>query len=301
MTRAPWANPSSSHADGKAAAETVSAAVRAVQRLVQGPVLFCSGGSEANRLALEGRTVLGSLLEHSSVHPYITAWVRVLPSGSIDLADLAAKIRPGVTVACQAVNSETGVIQPIDAVVALARNVGARVHCDAVQGWRMVPTGADTYALSAHKFRGPKGIGALVGHTDASRHGTLSPSLCAGLAAAVERIRPRPHNLAHLLRDRLELALSTMGGIVNGEAEPRVPHVTNVSFPGQRDLVAKLDARGISVSSGCACAKGAPSQLLTAMVGEERAASAVRCSLGETTTPDDVERAIRAFREVLSS
>ena len=105
------------------------------------------------------------------------------------------------------------------------------------------------------------------------------------------------------LRDRLEAALVALGGQVNGEGAPRAPHVTNLAWPGWRgpELVAALDLAGVSVSSGSACSAGTgePSPVLRAMVGDERAGSSVRVSMGETTTLEDIDRAAAIFARVV--
>jgi len=263
-------------------------------------------------------------------------WVRPLEDGRLDLEDLEralasgpggpAGIPPGgprlVTV--QAVNPETGVIQAVGEVARLAHRHGALCHVDAVQAWGRVAwdaSAADSMSLAAHKMRGPKGIGALVtrpGHhvepvllggaqERGLRPGTVDPVACAGLAAAARHARTGPARYAEvlLLRDELErrlMALS-LGARRNGTA-PRAPHVTNLSWPGWKgpELVAALDLEGVSASSGSACSAGTtePSSVLRAMVGEERAASAVRLSMGETTTAADVAEAVRAFERVLA-
>src|SRR5271165_32127 len=130
MTAAGWANPSSIHTDGRESAKHVLAARGAVAGMTGCPhVTLTSGGSEANALALRGRRVIASILEHASIHPFVTRWIRW------DYADLEQALQesPGATVAVQAVNSETGCVQPVARVAALARRYGARVHCDAVQ------------------------------------------------------------------------------------------------------------------------------------------------------------------------
>jgi cysteine desulfurase len=323
MRDAAWANPSSRHAHGRAAAAHVEAARQAVADLAgEGGVVLTSGGTEANNLALwthchRGGTLVTSQLEHASVRevPYPIRWLDVLPNGQIDLADLERALDEGGVscVAVQWVNSETGVIQPVSEVVRLAHEAGVPVHCDAVQGWGKLPAVmADTRSLAAHKFRGPKGIGALVSTVPIApmvfggsqeggiRPGTVDPIACAGLAAAVRRTNPGRHAALAPLRDHLERHLQSLGGLVNGAEAPRAPHVTNVSFLGRKGLPAALDAAGVSVSGGCACSAGKPSVAITAMLGADRADSSVRCSIGETTTAADIVRAVEAFRRVLA-
>jgi cysteine desulfurase len=231
-------------------------------------------------------------------------------------------------VVLQAVNHETGVIQPVPEVAALARSRGVPLHVDAVQAVGRLPSsaweGADLVAVAAHKIRGPKGIGALAarpwvqlrpilgggGQEGGIRPGTQDATACAGLAVAADIARGSPARYAAIapLRDRLEallarICLDTYGAApaLNGTG-PRAPHVFNASWPGWRgiDLCAALDAAGVCVSSGSACAKGfEPSPVIAAIAGVDRAAAAVRVSLGEETTVGDVDEAARRWAAVL--
>jgi cysteine desulfurase len=222
----------------------------------------------------------------------------------------------------QAVNHETGVVQPIAEVVARAKAHGARVHVDAVQAWGKIEVsweGADTVSLAGHKMRGPKGIGALVARPGVRlrpllrggaqerglRPGTVDPVACAGLAVAARMASTKALAGVGALRDELEACILRLapGSAVNGSGE-RAPHVTNVAVLGWggAELVAALDLEGVSVSSGSACSAGTsePSPVLRAMLGETRAGSSVRISLGETTTRDEVELAQAALARVLA-
>jgi cysteine desulfurase len=340
-----WANPSSVHAFGRQARACVEEARAAVARLAScdpRDVVLTSGGTEANNLALRsafaeaGGVLATSRLEHPSVTRVAeeleregrarVRWVRVRPEGTIDLDDLDRALAEGGVrlVAVQAVNQETGVVQPCGAVLERTRRAGARVHVDAVQAFGRVAEladGADTRSLAAHKLRGPKSIGALITRPGVRlepvllggaqerglRPGTLDPTAAAGLAAAADRARSSPARWAETapLRDELEAGLLAVapGARVNGADAPRAPHVTNISFPdwGGPELVAALDLEGVAVSSGSACSAGTaePSPVLLAMAGREMAASSVRFSLGEDTRADDVRTALDAVRRVL--
>jgi cysteine desulfurase len=251
------------------------------------------------------------------------------PAAVAEACERAASQAPVRLVALQAVNHETGVIQPVAEVAVIAHARGARLHVDAVQAaGRLDPAaweGADLVAVAAHKIRGPKGVGAiatrpgvrllpvLVGGAQERglRPGTQDPAACAGFAAAAERARETPARYAAVaaLRDRLEAGLSALGARFgqapqrNGEA-PRVPHVINLSWPGWRgdELCAALDLEGVAVSSGSACSAGTaePSPVLAAMLGEARARGAVRVSLGEETTGADVDEALARWERVLA-
>jgi cysteine desulfurase len=256
-------------------------------------------------------------------------WVEPSPDGVVEVAAVEAAIGrasgPVRLVSVQVVNGETGVVQPASAIADVAHRHGALFHTDAVQAvgklapdvWR----GADLVTVAGHKIRGPKGIGALVGRQGVRiepilvggaqerglRPGTLDPVAAAGLAVAAERAR-RPEARAswerlRTLRDELEVRLVARcpGAVVNGGGAARVHHVANVSIPGWRgpELVASLDLEGVAVSSGSACSAGTaePSPVITAMVGGERAAQAIRISMG-----DDVDdAAIAGFFEALDA
>lgn len=350
-----WANPASVHGAGRRAAAHVEHAREAVAALVglsARDVVLTSGGTEANNLALEhafppegppGALVL-SRLEHPSVvraaerlaaRGVVVAWVAPEPDGRVDAAavaaacEAAARQAPVRLVALQAVNHETGVLQPVAAVAALAHARGARLHVDAVQAaGKLDPAawaGADLVSVAAHKMRGPKGVGALVTRPEVRlrpvlvggaqerglRPGTQDAAACAGFALAVERAREAPARYATLAarRDAFETELQALAARLgdvatrNGEAA-RAPHVSNLSWAGWRgdELCAALDLEGVAVSSGSACSAGTaePSAVVTAMLGEARARGAVRVSLGEETTAADLAEALRRWERVLS-
>jgi cysteine desulfurase len=348
--REAWGNPSSVHGTGRLARAAVEDARAGVARLAEcdpRDVVFTSGGTEANNLALRSAfasasagapgTLVTSRLEHPSVTRVAEAlegegkarvrWVVVRRDGLLDLDDLSRALAEGPVrlVAVQAVNSETGVIQPVAAVLATARAAGALVHVDAVQAFGRTAdagAGADTRSLAAHKIRGPKSIGALVARPGLTiapvllggsqergiRPGTTDPVAAAGLGAAAAHALESPPAWAALgpLRDALEAQLlaSVPGSRVNGAGAPRMPHVTNIAFPGWRgpELVAALDLEGVAVSAGSACSAGTsePSPVLVAMGDPAAAASSVRFSLGEDTRMVDVEAAVVAARRVLA-
>jgi len=344
-----WGNPASVHAFGRAARVRVEEARAAVAQLarcdVRGVVLT-SSGTEANNLALRsafandarrGAVLVTSRLEHPSVARVAEAleregrarvhWLRVRPEGVIDLDDVARACDAGdvCLVAVQAVNSETGVVQPVREVIALARRAGASVHVDAVQAFGRtaeVADEADTRSLAAHKIRGPKSIGALVARPGVAlapvllggsqerglRPGTVDPVAAAGLALAARHALTSPARWAAIapLRDALEAGLLRLAprGRVNGAGAPRAPHVTSVAFPGWEasELVAALDLEGVAASGGSACSAGTSdvSSVLAAMGDHEAASCSVRFSLGEETTMSDVETALAAAEKVLS-
>jgi cysteine desulfurase len=252
-------------------------------------------------------------------------WVEVPASGRLEpeaYRSALERLPRGSIAALMAANHETGVLQPLEEVALIAHGLGATLHVDAVQAlgklapeaWRF----ADSLALAAHKIRGPKGIGALafrgskapqpvlVGGSQERglRPGTVDPIAAAGFLAALEQASQGPVRYAQLqhLRDDFEAAFSGAAE-VNGQAAQRLPHVSNLSFAGSSgdELVAALDLLGVCISSGSACSAGTTeaSLVITAMLGRERAKSAVRVSLGEATTNTDIQRAKAAFRQAL--
>jgi cysteine desulfurase len=362
--RSAWGNPSSIHADGRAARAVVETAREAVAALAGADardVVFTGGGTEANNIAVRSAVTVGnacapcsngdppwivtSRLEHPSITRVAEAleaegrarvhWLRVEESGVVDLEDVqrATASMPGrvgrvALVAVQAVNHETGVVQPVSEVIRIAHAAGARVHVDAVQGWGKVDLSsvalADSFSFAAHKFRGPKGIGALVtrpglhlapvllGGTQERglRPGTVDPVLASGFAVACRHAAGGPARYASVAkrRDVLEQALlATLSGDraprVAGDRSRRAPHVSLMVWPGWvgAELVAALDLEGVSVSGGAACSAGTiePSPVLAAM-GNAFATSGVRASLGEATTDEDIARAIDAYRRVVT-
>lgn len=341
-----WGNPASVHGHGRAARALVEDAREAVAAMAGADgrdVVFTSGGTEANNLALRSIVreagppprILTSRIEHPSVTKTAEAmeregvaevrWLAVSSDGLVDVADVArALAEPGgaALVSVQAVNHETGVVQPLETIAALLPPE-TFLHVDAVQAWGKVrfPTKVATLmSVAAHKVRGPKGIGALVtrpcirlapilrggAQERGLRPGTVDPIAAAGFGAAARDVVSASGTRASIqaLRDRLEAALLSIapGSIVNGGA-PRAEHVANVSVAGWSgpELVAALDLEGVSVSSGSACSAGTsdPSPVIEAMVGRTRARSAVRFSLGETTTAEEIDVALSVLQRVL--
>jgi len=326
-------NPSSLHGSGRAARrlleearESLAASVRAEP----GEVVFTSGGTEANNLALLGgaapdRAVAISAIEHPSVDGIRGRRddVRVLPvtaSGHLDLdaARAALDDRVGL-VSVQWVNNETGAVQPVRDVVGLGRTVGARVHSDAVQALGHVEidfaaTGLDLMTVSAHKVGGPVGVGALVvrrgvgvtpsgfggGQEAKLRSGTVPVALAVGFAAAarlaISELDAQATRLAGL-RDRLIDGATVATGCTVNTLAPCGPAIVNLTFSGLRadDLLLLLDAAGIDASTGSACTAGVhqPSEVLLAMGRSlADAGASLRFSLGPDTTSADIDRVL---------
>ena len=326
-------NPSSVHRGGRAARALVETGRRQVAALIgalPAEIVFTSGGTEANNLSIKGaarRRVLVSAIEHDSVvaaGPCET--IPVDRDGVVDLAGLerllAATPEPAL-VSVMFANNEIGVLQPIAEVVRLARKAGALVHCDAVQGAGKAPIdlhglGVDYLSLSAHKFGGPTGVGALAvragaplvsdrrgGRQESNRRaGTENVSGIAGFAAAADAARNGLGDLT-TLRDRLEAELVAFApqAKVHGAGAPRLGNTTCISMPGVRaeTQVMALDLAGVCVSAGAACSSGKVnrSAVLAAMgVEESEAATALRISSGWNTVSEDIDCLIAAWRSL---
>ncbi|HEY7609601.1 MAG TPA: cysteine desulfurase family protein [Alphaproteobacteria bacterium] len=301
-------NPSSVHRFGRAARKRVEDAREAVAALIgaaPADLVFTSGGTEANALALAGagrRRVLVSAIEHDSVlaaaaaHDPDTPRIPVSPSGMADLDALDELIagRGGETlVSVMLANNETGVVQPVAEIAKCAHAAGALVHCDAVQAAGKIPVevrtlGADLVSLSAHKLGGPQGVGALYvserialaaslrggGQERGRRAGTENVPGIAGFGAAATAARRDLSAYAQKcteLRARLEaavLARSNRARIPGAEA-PRIPNTSCIvlrDVPSETQVMA-LDLAGVAVSAGSACSSGKvrPSHVLAAM------------------------------------
>jgi cysteine desulfurase len=334
-----WGNPSSVHASGRRArrvVEDVREALADALGLHPRDIAFTSGGTEANNLCLwDAAALVTSRLEHPSVvrvaerlerNGKIVRWVAVEESGELQLEAVRKELcglPRGSWVSVMAVNHETGVLQPVRSIADLAHASGHWLHVDAVQALgkleRQHWSGADRVCVAAHKLRGPKGVGAVGWAPGAApealllggaqerglRPGTLDPAAIAGFGAALERalrLLPERARLADL-RDRLEERLGARIA-VNGTGQ-RASHVSNFSCEGWRgdELVAALDLQGIRVSSGSACSAGTaePSPVIEAMAGRARATSALRVSLGETTTHEDTDRLGDALLHLLGA
>ncbi len=348
-------NPSSVHAEGRAARAALEAARHQVATLVgarPAQVIFTSGGTEAANAVLSGALrrrgwdAPTRLLYSASEHPCVAAGHRfpneaveilpVMPSGLLDLAALQARLDAltdeTVLISVHAANNETGVVQPLAEIVALARAHGRTlVHSDAVQAVGKIPLdfaslNLDVLTLSGHKFAAPKGVGALIladdvtlegafvrggGQEKRLRCGTESlPSLVGmGEAARIasESLRTEAARLA-ALRDRAETGMRALApdAVVFGEGSPRLPNTLSFAVPGldaPAALIA-LDLAGVAVSSGSACSSGkvARSATLAAMgVPSTLAAGALRVSLGWNTVEEDVSRFLHAFERVATS
>jgi cysteine desulfurase len=327
-------NPSSVHAQGRAARRRVETARRQVAAAIGlpagGEIVFTSGGTEANHLALKGLKadgrVLRSAIEHDSVRAALPDAVEipVTAAGIVDLAALERLLAEGAAlVSVMAANNETGVLQPIADVVRLAHAAGALVHCDAIQilgkaPFDMAASGVDLATVSAHKLGGPQGVAALAlapkvpvralttggGQEKGYRAGTENVAGIVGFGLAAEAAVAELDAYRRLgpLRDRLAARLVEIdpAAAVFGASAPRVANTLSIAMPGVKaeTQVMALDLAGIGVSAGSACSSGKvrTSHVLTAMgVASDLAAAAIRISLGRDTTVEDIDRLIEAW------
>jgi len=346
-------NPSSIHQEGRAARAALEAARGQVAALVgarPGQVVFTSGGTEAANAVLSG--ALGRrgqpkpthLLHSATEHPCVAAGHRfpegaveelpVDPDGVIDIrileSRLAALADQSVLISVHAANNETGAVQPLAEIVALARTHGrALVHSDAVQAvgkiaLDMAALGIDALTLSGHKFAAPKGVGAMIladdvaldaaflrggGQERRQRCGTECLPAIVGLGEAAriaaESLESEGVRLAGL-RDRIEAGVLVRApdAVVFAAGAPRLPNTLSFAVPGldaPAALIA-LDLAGVAVSSGSACSSGkvARSATLAAMgVSSELAGGALRVSLGWNTVDEDASRFLDAFERAL--
>jgi cysteine desulfurase len=348
-----FGNPSGSHAMARRAQMAIDEARDDVAECLgcePGEVVFTSGGTEADNLAVFGvhawgaGTVLCSAVEHHAVRNACDAvggaTIPVHGTGIVDLDALRCALDSEVAlVSIMLVNNEVGSVQPLAEVAALVRELspGARLHTDAVAavGWLDVATlaaDADLVSVSAHKFGGPKGVGALVvrsgtrlapllhgGTQDRGRRpGTHDVAGIVGMAAAMRAaVDERDQNVTRVgeLRDRLADGLSAsildvretavrpgVGELLGRSTKLAYSCHLCIAGVDQEELLVLLDDEGVCASAGAACASGAiePSHVLLAMgLSATEAKSAVRLSLGYTTTDDEVDHVLAVMPKVV--
>jgi cysteine desulfurase len=347
-----YGNPASPHWAGRRARRALETAREDIGNLLGcdqthahgDRVIFTSGGTEANNLAIlglvgrqPGRVIISSI-EHPSVlapadhlreQGFDVHRLRVTASGVVDLDHLRELLTDDTRlVSVMLGNHETGVLQPVTQIAALCVERGISMHTDAVQVVGKIDVdfqalGVAALTLAAHKFHGPLGIGALVlrhsvdpepllfgGFQQSSvRPGTECTALSEGFskALALSKIEsPQQMKRVAGLRDRLEsdLAAEFPNMVINGSTAPRLPHTSNISFPGldRQALLMALDAAGVACSTGSACASGSsePSPVLIAMgLPTEVIQGALRLGLGADTTISDIELAIQRISNVV--
>jgi len=327
-------NPSSVHRAGRAAKrflEQARSELAALAGALPEQVVFTSGGTEANALALGGfpaRRLIVSAIEHDSVLANApgAARIRVSREGVADLASLEALLardKSPALVSLMLANNETGVIQPVTEAAKLAHAHGALFHCDAIQAAGKQPLdfralGCDLMTLSAHKFGGPMGVGALIiaagieitplvrggGQERGRRAGTENLSGIVGFGAVCTTAAagiPHYRRVAEL-RDRAETRLREIApdAVVFGAEAPRLPNTLCIAMPGvpAATQVMALDLAGIMVSAGSACSSGKVkrSHVLEAMGAPENLSEcAIRITLGWSTSEAEIDRLAEAW------
>jgi len=345
-----YGNASSIHAYGQNARGAVEQARSSVAALVgvrAADIMFTSGGTESNNHAILGavaaasgknKHVITSAIEHVAVLDPCRALAKsgidltVLPvdrDGLVNLEDLRAAIRPEtVLITLMLANNEIGTIEPIEEIGKIAAEKGIVFHTDAVQAAGKIPIdveklGVDLLSISAHKFCGQKGVGALYirkgtqlgplmygGHSERDRRpGTEDVAAIAGMGKAAELALTgmrKDSERIRGLRDRLERGLldRVPHSWVNGARAPRVPNTANLTFPfiEGESMVIALDLKGLACSTGAACSSGAlePSHVLMALgLAPEDARATLRLSLGHQTTEDEIDFALETIPPVI--
>jgi cysteine desulfurase len=345
--RQEYGNASSRHDFGTRARRAVNTAREQIAGLVNvqpAQVVFVSGGTEANNLFIRGAAAYmkpGQIVVSGIEHPCVAkpahdlarqGWkLRKLATdaqGRADIADAQSALsEPTSLVSVMLANNETGVVQPVAEIAAMARGKQAWMHTDAVQALGKMAVdfealGVHAMTLSAHKIYGPKGIGALVvdkrlelkpiihggGHENGMRSGTENVPAIVGFGAACELAVRRMEALALKVRDlrnRAEEGAAALGARIFGRGAERISNTTYFAFPDidGETLVIELDKAGFAVASGAACSSTStePSATLLAMgVAPDLARGAVRVSFGVQNTPTEVEDFLQALDATVS-
>jgi len=347
-----FGNADSPHAVGRKAMTAVDRARDTVAELVNAKpneIYFTSGGTEADNWAIIGgayaqralgkNRIIVSAIEHHAVKEAAEKLkkegfdVVVLPmneGGRVALSDVKAALTPDTgLVAVMAVNNETGVVQPVKEIAALARENGSLFFCDAVQAAPYMPLnvkdwGVDMLSFSSHKFYGPKGCGVLYIRSGVKmnrlivggeqerglRGGTTNVPAVVGFAAAYAKnvaTMSASNEKIQRLRETFLSEISTLDNVhINGDSENALAAVLNLRFDGVRneDLLYKLDLEGVCIAAGSACASASvkPSHVLTAMgLTEEKARASVRVSIGKNNTEEEIRRAAALMKAAVEA
>jgi cysteine desulfurase len=318
-----WANPSSPHAEGRAARAAMEEARRRIAAALgwDGTLVFTSGATEAIELAI-GRARAGSLIVSAIEHPAVlraageARQVAARGDGTLDLEDLdtALSRADSPLVAIQSVNNETGVIHPVELVAGRVKAAGGLLLVDCAQSAGKLPLPrADFLVVAAHKFGGPPGIGALLvrdsatlsavgGQEGGFRPGTPAIPAIMGFAAAAEADHGW-YQEAKRLRAKLDAGIVAAGGEIVAGTAPRIATISAYRMPGVPGAaqMMQLDLAGIAVSAGSACASGSlkTSHVLTAMGwGEEAAREVIRVSFGPQTSEADIDALLDQWRRL---
>jgi len=352
-----FGNASSIHHFGQEAKAAVDKARHQVAGLINArpnEIVFTSGGTEANNLAIRGlaqansgggRHIITSVIEHSAVlspcqdlekQGYEVTYLPVYDNGIIRVDDIRAALREDTfLISIMTANNEIGTLQPVQEIGRMVRELRAEgrkvwFHTDAVQAAGKISVdveeiGGDLLSISAHKICAPKGIGCLYvrrgvrlhpqnlgGHQERERRGGTEPvPNIVAFGAAAEMVNDELTTASETLRslrNKLESSICEMipETTVNGDADSRIPTVSNVSFSGVEGegLLINLDMQGIAVSTGAACSSGTlePSPIIRALGADDaRARGAIRFSFGRFNTVEDVERVLEVLPKAVET
>lgn len=344
-----YGNPSSGYQLGRQvhkAIDVARARVAAMLGCEPSEVVFTSCGTESNNAAINaalqleprGKHIVTSAVEHSAVLRLCEDLVKrgcevtflgVDSDGNVDLAELESAIRPETAIVSMMwANNETGVLFPVEKIAEICRAKRVLFHTDAVQAAgkvqiRLGEMAVNFVSISAHKFHGPKGVGALYvnrrarfrpsiiggGQENSRRAGTENVASIVGMGKAAERAveaLPEEGTLVRAMRDRFEqgIAETIAGASINGTGAARLPNTSSVSFDGieSNGALMLLDQQRICCSAGSACRTGAHdgSHVLRAMkLPEERVRGSLRFSFGRFNTGSDVDRTLEALPQVI--
>ncbi|MGB4589062.1 MAG: cysteine desulfurase family protein [Clostridiaceae bacterium] len=345
-----YGNPSSLYRASRKSRNAIEIAREQVAKFIhakKSEIYFCSGGTEADNWAIigaahqnkhQGMHIITSAIEHSAVlsscrqlekEGYLVSYLPVDSQGMINLDTLKESIRPDtILISIMMANNEVGTIQPITEIALIAKEKGILFHTDAISaaGGLSIDVSVlnvDLLSLSAHKFYGPKGIGALyikkgtaieALHTGGEqekgrRAGTENVPSIIGMGKAAElmadNLQSQKKQLVQLRDNAIKRILQRFPeASLNGPIKDRLPGNVNILFPGcsSESMITKLDERGFSVSSGSACAEGSPnpSHVLKAMgLSHSDAQCSLRFTFGEENTLQDVEDLLTALDEII--
>ncbi len=342
----PWlsegfSNPSGAYAGAKLARKAIDQARGQIAELIgadAGEILFTGGGTESvntaihslDRLAGQGMAVV-SAIEHSAVLRYVESLARdhfkvpVNSGGRLDMNELADALDTAAYLSLMAANNETGIIQPLREAAGMAHERGLPIHSDAIQSVGKIPIdvrelGVDLLSMSAHKFHGPKGVGALFvrsglrfkplleggGQESGRRSGTENTAGIVGMGAAAAAAWRDSNGSTGKLRDAFEATvLAEISGIsVNGDTHHRLPNTSHLSFDqcDAAGLLILLDEAGVACSAGSACMTGKqnPSHVQLAMgIPEMRAKSSLRISFSRLNTMEDALASAAALKKAV--
>lgn len=339
---ADYGNPSSFHTFGSSVLDRIARAREQVAVLIGAnpdEIIFTSGGTESDNMALRGCSALrgGPVVTTAVEHPAVleTAMhlggpariVGVDSSGTLDMKTFRSSLDGASIASVMFANNETGTLMPVKAAAAFSHEAGVPFHTDAVQAMGKVlvnveELGVDMLSLSAHKFHGPKGVGALYirrgmalpplvtgGHQEKGmRAGTYNAAGIVGLGKAAELAQAhlQEEGFVQNLLDRFESGVLSRcpGAMIMAKDSPRLPNTSTVIFRGieSEAVLTLLDIQGIYASSGSACSTGSkdPSHVLMAMgLDHNLANSAVRFSLSRFTTPEELDHAVNALAGIV--